>query len=108
MTMSATEKKVIRNVIRRLRCAPRPSGEYGESPEVRLALTGTLDPYNILSDEKFFQDGKAARRTSDIEGRTPHARLYLNSWVVGALESLLDEEDGGTGRYPSLALSLSE
>jgi len=123
MTMSATEKKVIANLIRRLRCKESPkhtSGfgkpSYGESADIRYALCGSIDPDRILSDEdaerevrhlpEYWRD--AARRERFEGGvRRSYPRIYLESWVIGALEALLDEEDGGTGRDPQLALDLS-
>lgn len=105
--MNNAEKETIRNVIRRLRCEPNPRhtaafGEpsYGEAEEVRMALTGSADPHNILPEGK---------RVA-LEARYPKAydaRIYLNTWVIGALECLLDEEDGGTGRDLKLAVDLS-
>lgn len=117
--MNATEKEVIRNVLRRLRCEPRASGEYGESETVRLALTGSVDPREILTEEEFTL---AQRETFGLSGSrgepaTPYAgavrvgnaaRNYLDTWVIGALASLLDEEDGGTGRDLKLARDLSK
>lgn len=101
MAMSATEKKVIRNVIQRLRCEPYKRGHlgYGETSGVRMALTGSVDPFGILDEERIAVE---QRWLGDRD-----ARLYLETWVIGALAALLDEEDGGSGRDPQLALSLS-
>jgi len=110
--MNATERKVIRNVIRRLQCAEntafgKPS--YVEREDVRLGLTGSVDPAGILSGEAF----TIAQRRIGVDNYLVNMRLgrsvhsYLDTWVIGALERLLDEEDGGTGRDLKLALDLS-
>lgn len=74
MTMSNSEKQVIRNVIKRLRCEPHDNGFPREADRVREALTGD-------------------------------AKLYLETWVTGALVCLLDDEPDQ--RDVKLALSLS-
>lgn len=120
--MNNTEKAVIRNVIARLRCANGRGGRlnnvYGESAAVRIALTGSFDPHDVLSEDQvaverrhFFHgpdtphDADQAHAGARRAGRS--ARIYLDTWVIGALESLLDEEDGGTGRNLKLAKDLS-
>ena len=76
MAMSKSEQEVICNVIKRLRCTPRDSGNHREAKEVRNAL------------------------------RSYYARLYLDAWVIGALECLLDSDE--CPRNIKLALLLSE
>lgn len=109
--MNATEKEVIRNVLRRLRCdeSPRHTAafgrpSYGEDDRVRYALTGSVDPARILPREE--RERLTIKLGPDNPGSA--ARTYLETWVIGALASLLDEEDGGTGRDLALARDLSK
>ena len=60
--MTAGEEEVIRNVIARLRCDPRSDGHQREFEEVRAALKSRV------------------------------ARIYLETWIIGALECLLPEQ----------------
>jgi hypothetical protein len=108
--MNTTEKEVIRNVIRRLRCAESPRHtaafgrpSYGECERVRYTLTGSVDPARIL------RPAERERLTIQCGPDNPgsSARIYLETWVIGALEALLDEDDGGTGRDLELARDLS-
>lgn len=43
--LTASEEYVIKKVIARLECQPRPDGSEGESPEVREALRGPAKLY---------------------------------------------------------------
>lgn len=77
--MTKTEERVLRNVIRRLKCEPIKNWggvpgntQQGESDEVRNALRGD-------------------------------AAIYLDTWVIPALELLLP----GDRRDPALAQRLS-
>jgi hypothetical protein len=112
--MTEADKTVIRNVIRRLSCAPKtsPNGSrYGETSNVRLLLTASVDPAGILTrDECETEERRAAAfgaTRASVERPDEAARRYLNSWVIPALEHLLDEHDGGKGRDLRLALDLS-
>lgn len=77
MPLTKTEAKTIKNVIDRLRCEPvrwqDGTVHPGESDKVRAALTD------------------------------PSVKLYLDTWVTGALALLLP----GESRNPDLARQLS-